>query len=198
VLAGIGIPITEQEIAHRFTGIRHTDMIRALERETGIRTPEDLTDRVRAALRRALAAEGDGLAVPGIHEALVGLGDRRRCVASGSPPEALEFMLSQIRLWEHFAPHVYSSVGLERGKPAPDVFLHAASALDVAPERCLVIEDSVPGVTAGIAAGMTVLGFAGSAASPARQAERLAAAGAHETFAEMRRLPHYVGALEAR
>jgi len=197
LLAGYGIPIDEAEYVRRFTGIRHVDMVRELERETGVILPADHLPRVRAELRAALTELGPALAVPGIHAALDGLGDRPRCVASGSTPEQLRHMLDQAGLWRHFAPHVFSSTLLDHGKPAPDVFLHAAAALGVPAGRSLVIEDSVPGVVAGRAAGMTVIGFTGTARAADRRPERLRAAGADCLLDRMADLPALVARLEA-
>lgn len=82
-------------------------------------------------------------------------------VASSSHTEFLDGKLKRTGLYDLAAPHVYSADLVEHGKPAPDIFLYAAEKLSVAPERCLVLEDSVNGVLAGVAAGMTVWGFLG-------------------------------------
>jgi beta-phosphoglucomutase-like phosphatase (HAD superfamily) len=81
---------------------------------------------------------------------------------------------------------------VSRGKPAPDLFLHAAERMRAAPKRCLVIEDSVPGVTAAKAAGMTAYGFIGASHCRADHRERLSTAGADLVFAEMRELPSLI------
>jgi beta-phosphoglucomutase-like phosphatase (HAD superfamily) len=81
-------------------------------------------------------------------------------------------------LWDIFAPHNYSGEQVSRAKPAPDLFLLAARGLDIPPAQCLVIEDSVNGVRAGVAAGMSVWGFTGGAHSAASVGEELAKAGA--------------------
>jgi beta-phosphoglucomutase-like phosphatase (HAD superfamily) len=80
-------------------------------------------------------------------------------------------------------------VQVKRGKPAPDLFLSAAEQMGAAPGRCIVIEDSVPGVTGARAAGMTVLGFHGGSHCRDGHAATLRAAGAHRTFDDMRQLP---------
>ena len=81
-----------------------------------------------------------------------------------------------------FDPHVYSADLVERAKPHPDIFLHAAERLEVDPARCLAIEDSVNGVRAALAAGMTVWGFAAGGHVDAQGAARLAEAGAHQVM----------------
>src|SRR3546814_20816286 len=88
-----------------------------------------------------------------------------------------------------FAPHIFSVALVGRGKPAPDLFLHAARALNAAPGACLVIEDSVAGVTAACRAGMTAFGFTGGGHCDPELAARLLEAGAALVFDRMARLP---------
>ena len=95
------------------------------------------------------------------------------------------------------APHIFSATQVKRGKPAPDLFLFAAEQMNIPPAQCLVIEDSVPGVTGGLAAGMTVLGFHGGSHCGAGHAEMLRAAGAAVTFDDMRQLPDLIGRIGA-
>jgi len=83
------------------------------------------------------------------------------CVASSSSPERIRLSLELTGLFSHFADRIYSATMVENGKPAPDLFLHAAAAMGVSPERCLVIEDSPAGITAAKAAGMAVFGYLG-------------------------------------
>ena len=108
--------------------------------------------------------------VPGIAAALARI-DLPRCVASSSDPAHIRFVLEHTGLIEHFTQpaspagtgtgHLFSAVEVENGKPAPDLFLHAASRMGWEPAHCAVIEDSQAGVQAGLAAGMTVFGYAG-------------------------------------
>jgi len=86
-------------------------------------------------------------------------------------------------LWELFAPHVYSADHVVHAKPAPDLFLHAADALRVAPAACLVLEDSTNGVAAGRAAGMRVWGFTGGGHMDDASGARLLSAGAERLIA---------------
>ena len=95
-------------------------------------------------------------------------------------------------MYEQLAPHIFSATQVKRGKPAPDLFLFAAEQMRASPARCLVIEDSVPGVTGAVAAGMTVLGFCGGSHCLAGHAEKLQAAGALVVFDDMRQLPDLV------
>ena len=100
------------------------------------------------------------------------------CVASNSPPAKLGLGLSITNLFELVYPHIDCAKLVAQGKPAPDLFLHAARSLGVAPERTVVVEDSVAGVTAAKAAGMTAIGFTGGLHSGPPSAKRLKAAGA--------------------
>ena len=108
-----------------------------------------------------------------------------RCVASSADHERLRKALHPTRLLPYFEGRIFSATDVERGKPAPDLFVHAARSLGASPERCAVIEDSAPGVAAALAARMMPFGFAGT--STADEAE-LEAEGAR-LFWHMRELP---------
>lgn len=104
----------------------------------------------------------------------------RRCIASSSPPDWIALGLSRFGLSEDDAGPVFSAaIHVTRGKPHPDLFLHAARTMGVDPTRTLVIEDSLSGVQAGVAAGMTVIGLCAGGHVRAGHAEMLKAAGAH-------------------
>ena len=128
----------------------------------------------------------------GVSEALAEL-SARVCVASSSAPERLRFTLKTAGYESHFGPNVFSATQVAHGKPSPDLFLFAARGMGVDPGDCLVIEDSVSGVAAARAAGMTVFGFVGGGhfASPDEAAE-LTAAGADLIFDDMTLLPALV------
>jgi HAD superfamily hydrolase (TIGR01509 family) len=116
----------------------------------------------------------------------------RKCVASSGTPEKIRHGLDCAKLYDLLAPHIFSATQVRRGKPAPDLFLFAAEQMGVAPARCLVIEDSVPGVTGARAAGMTVLGFHGGSHCQMGHADLLREAGAAATFDDMRQLADLV------
>jgi HAD superfamily hydrolase (TIGR01509 family) len=121
--------------------------------------------------------------VPGATQAVAAL-KLPKAIASSGSLQGLERKLKQTRLWEHFVPHVYSADHVTHAKPAPDLFLHAAAALGVAPADCLVLEDSVNGVVAARAAGMTVWGFLGGGHAHDRLGARLIEAGAQRLVAD--------------
>ncbi|WP_410960605.1 HAD-IA family hydrolase, partial [Salmonella sp. SAL4357] len=85
---------------------------------------------------------------------------------SSSSPERIALALDLVGLCDDFGPNVFSSTLVERGKPAPDLFLYAADAMGFPPSRCIVVEDSVNGVKAALSAGMVALGFLGGTHCP--------------------------------
>jgi HAD superfamily hydrolase (TIGR01509 family) len=176
LLRGGGIEVTPEAIG-RCVGMKQADIIARLEAETGQPIPASLVAGLWPATR-ALFAERL-TATRGLAAFLEAL-PWRRCVASSSSHERIAFSLGVTGLDRHFARDaIFSASDVARGKPAPDLFLHAAAGMGVAPERCVVIEDSRFGITAAVAAGMTALGFTGGGhAGPATEAA-LVASGAH-------------------
>ena len=192
-LREIAYEITPEELAHRFAGFT-TDRIFELAGEaTGRAVPDDLVRRCEEETDRRLGREVE--AIPGAHE-MLDLLDDPRCICSNSRPERLKVTLERTGLWDRFRPYVFSARDVRegRGKPAPDVFLHAASEFDSAPEDAIVIEDSVAGVTGAAAAGMRVIGFTGASHSWPGHGEALMDAGA---FTVVRRLSEVPGTIEA-
>lgn len=174
-LTAAGYPIAAHEVVRRFTGHSSADMLRLIEEETGRPFPSGFAAMLRQKVEAAMVDELS--AVVGIDRLLDRL-SIPRCVASNTPLTRLRWCLAHTRLLPHFEPHIFSASQVERPKPAPDLFLHAAARLGAPPERCLVIEDSTTGVRAAVAAGMPVLGFlAGSHCWPGLD-EQLLAAGA--------------------
>jgi len=119
-----------------------------------------------------------------------------KCVASSGTPEKIRHGLTCAGIYDLLAPHIFSATQVKRGKPAPDLFLYAAKQMRASPERCVVIEDSVPGITGALAAGMAVLGFHGGSHCRPGYADTLRAAGAVITFDDMRQLPDLIGQID--
>ena len=157
-LRELGWPLSEAEVIERFVGRSDRDNQAAIEAHLGRKLPDGWGDQVVERYRKVFAAELTPVA--GVHEAL----DRialPTCVASGGTHEHLRYTLELTGLYDRFAGRIFSADDVAVGKPAPDLFLHAAAQMGAAPARCVVVEDSRPGVDAGRAAGMRVLGFAG-------------------------------------
>jgi HAD superfamily hydrolase (TIGR01509 family) len=136
------------------------------------------------AVRSAAAFEHELLPVPGVEDLLAGL-PVARCVASNGRLDRVRQRLTVTRLLPFFDPHVFSASQVAFGKPAPDLFLFAAQGLGAAPGECTVVEDSIPGVEAAIAARIPVVGFCGGSHCPDGHADRLIAAGCSRVFAKM-------------
>jgi HAD superfamily hydrolase (TIGR01509 family) len=186
-LGEAGLHLTNEEALNRFLGLSVEAIARIVEKDLGgalpASFPSDLTRRILAGFESELKG------VAGIRQALAGLG-ARVCVASSSAPERIRRSLAAVGYEGLFEPNIFSASAVKRGKPSPDLFLHAAREMGAAPEACLVIEDSVPGVEGAAAAGMQVFGFiGGSHISGPAQGQRLSAAGAALIFADMTTLP---------
>src|SRR5262249_5318078 len=136
----------------------------------------------RAARRTLKAFDRTLRPIPGMAELLANL-PGRKCVASSSDLPRIRHCLALAGILHHFEPHIFSATQVKRGKPAPDLFLFAAERMGARPERCVVIEDSVAGVTAARAAGMTVLCLTAGSHCPDGQAHRLRRAGDVQVFA---------------
>lgn len=188
-LTRVGFTITLDEVIARFTGVTGKEMYATLEAEHGLALPAGFEDHVEGLVDAAL--ETELRAIDGVDDLLQSL-DLAVCVASASRPEALARKLRLTALYDYFAPHIFSAQMVARGKPAPDIFLHAAARMAAAPADCVVIEDSVAGVQAGVAAGMPVLGFTGGGHTRPGHGERLRAAGAEQTFDAMAALADLV------
>ena len=189
VLTAHGYAITAAQVHERFLGRSSREARLEVETEMGRVLPDEYTVQLKSTIDRVF---GEQLtAVPYIAEALARL-TLPVCVASSGTPTRIVSSLTTTGLLERFAPHLFSASQVENGKPAPDLFLFAASEMGAAPSRCVVIEDSVPGVIGARAAGMTVLGFHGGAHCGPGTAAALTAAGAHATFDDMRLLPGLV------
>ncbi len=184
-----GYPITADQVLQRFLGVSDREARLTIEREMGRKLPDDFEAQVKAATLQFYT--GDLKAIANVAEAIAGIA-LPKCVASSGTPEKIHHGLDCAGLYDALAPHIFSATQVKRGKPAPDLFLFAAEQMRATPGRCLVIEDSVPGVTGGRAAGMTVLGFHGGSHCQPGHAEMLRDAGATATFDDMRQLPDLV------
>ncbi|MFF2775565.1 HAD family hydrolase [Streptomyces sp. NPDC058052] len=177
----LGWPLTEADVVDRFIGRSKESICAQIAERLGTETAAHWWDSL---IRRHREEVDAGLeAVDGLPEALAEI-TLPVCVASSGSHEKMRHTLGVTGLYGRFEGRIFSSTEVARGKPAPDLFLHAARRMGVDPSACAVVEDSNPGVQAARAAGMRAFGYAGGLTA----AERLAGPGT-VVFHDMRRLP---------
>lgn len=185
----LGLDISYQEVCERFIGLSMVRCVEIVAGELGRGVPEGFVERLQS---KTFDTFREGLdPVAGVVDAL----DRIPypvCVASSGELEKMRLTLGLTGLLDRFEGRMFSATEVRRGKPHPDLFLHAARRMGVRPNRCVVIEDSSPGVRAARSAGMVVLGYAGRG-----NGGRLASDGA-EVFDDMSRLPGMLDGLAER
>lgn len=190
VLSEIGLPTTLDDALSTYLGKRWLDCEALISERLGAPCPPDVhaewTRRCHERARTEL------MTVTGF-DAFLASRSEPRCIASSSPPDWIELGLHRFGAYEAFAGPIFSAaVHVTRGKPHPDLFLYAADAMNSAPERALVIEDSPTGVLAGVAAGMTVVGLCAGGHIRGDHPERLKAAGAHQVFSSYADLTDWI------
>jgi HAD superfamily hydrolase (TIGR01509 family) len=190
ILAENGVVMSEAEAHQRFVGKTFAAMLDEIRRDFGVSFPADASEQKDLRLLQLYARELK--VVEGVLPALEALMPQHFSVASNSPFERVEAALRITHLTRFFGNRITTFEHVARGKPEPDVFIEAARRAGYAPEDCIVIEDSVTGVTAAHRAGCRVLGFTGTHPHPQEQASKLLAAGAATTFHAMRDLPGLV------
>jgi HAD superfamily hydrolase (TIGR01509 family) len=180
-LRSLGVHLSDEETREQFLGRTLAECMGIVERLRGAPAPEGALERYTAQRDRVLA--GRVQAVEGIREVLEAL-TIPYCIASSGGYDKMRITLGATKLMPFFEGRLFSASEVQRGKPAPDIFLFAAERMGASPARTAVIEDSVNGVLAGQAAGMTVFGYV-DLTDPAK----LMAAGASRTFTRMTELP---------
>jgi HAD superfamily hydrolase (TIGR01509 family) len=190
ILSENGVVMSEAEAHQRFVGKTFAAMLDEIRRDFGVSFPADASEQKDLRLLQLYARELK--VVEGVLPALEALMPQHFSVASNSPFERVEAALRITHLTRFFGNRITTFEHVARGKPEPDVFIEAARRAGYAPEDCIVIEDSVTGVTAAHRAGCRVLGFTGTHPHPQEQASKLLAAGAATTFHAMRDLPGLV------
>ncbi|MCP3980940.1 MAG: HAD family hydrolase [bacterium] len=176
----IGLEIEFDEVCREFIGRSMSSCVETVERRLGRPVPQEFLAQLERATFEAFRR--DLRPVPGVRGVVENL-DTPYCVASSGPTRKIRLTLGLTGLLPLFEGRIFSAADVGRGKPWPDLFLHAAERMGVTPGDCVVVEDSLPGVQAAVAAGMTVLAYA-----PRGDASGLAEAGA-TLFDTMRRLP---------
>jgi HAD superfamily hydrolase (TIGR01509 family) len=185
-----GWPLTPADVVERFVGRSSSAVADQIAEQVGRDTATEWTRGFERLHREAVDA---GLApVAGIPEALEALAllPPKTCVASSGSHEKMAHTLGRTGLYGHFEGRIFSATEVAHGKPAPDVFLHAATRMDVSPERCVVVEDSLNGLRAARAAGMRSFAYATDLIDP-----RLLEGTGTTVFKDMRELPALVADL---
>lgn len=162
------------------------EIVERVQRHFAVALPPGLFDDIRQRSEALIAAEVQPIA--GVREALLAIA-LPLAVASNSQRHSVVASVARAGLSERVGGNIFSADMVARPKPAPDVYLLAAHTLGVAPQRCLVIEDSATGASAALAAGMTVIGFTGAAHIPSGHAETLRQLGVAAVMERMRQLP---------
>lgn len=188
-LTALGYNISREEAMLRFQGISEHQMYELIEADWGRSLPADYDNRYKATITDIYRSELQAIA--GVHDAVDSI-ELPKAVASNSSEKMLDMKLHQVGLYDKFAPHIYSVSHVKRGKPAPDLYLFAASRLGIDPRDCLVIEDSLPGLRAAKAAGMRVFAFMGASHIGPKPYDKLLDEGALLTFDDMRHLPSLI------
>jgi len=183
LLAELGLFYDYATYLSRFVGLPMPDYYQALARDYADRIggafPSDFAATLTQRVTPRMDAELNAL--PNV-DAVINRFDGPVAVASSMSLDIIHRKLELVNLSGFFNPHVYSGEQVEKGKPAPDLFLFVAERLGLIPENCLVIEDSVNGVMAGVAAKMTVFGFVGGSHADPGLGARLQKAGAEKVF----------------
>jgi HAD superfamily hydrolase (TIGR01509 family) len=181
MLNELGLAITVNQVFEQFVGNSLAYCLERVRQLLNRDVPADFADRYQQ--RAAEALKREIKAVPGIEGVLEAI-QVPYCVASNGSMEKMHATLGMTGLLPRFKDRLFSISEVARGKPHPDIFLYAAEKSGASPSACAVIEDTSTGVTAGVAAGMTVFGYCANT-----PAQRLIDAGAHYTFDRMSELP---------
>lgn len=192
LLAENGVVISEQEMHRRFVGKTFAAMVEELEAERGIRLPTDLEARKDEIMLERYRRELQPVA--GVREALDVIAYPKSIGTNGPRHRAL-LALEVTGIAHHFDGRLTTFEDVTRGKPFPDVYLLAADRAGFPPSQCLVIEDSVTGVAAAVAAGCLTLGFTGSHLHRSEHALALTQLGARRVFNDMAELPDMLNRL---
>ncbi len=200
MLGELGWPLTVEETMRLFTGKAVKDETALIEAHTGFAVTDSWLQsfwkrRNEALEARLQAVPGAVAAVRSLHALL----DARIACVSGADRRKVELQLAKAGIADCFEGRIFSGHEMPRSKPFPDVYLAAAEALGVDPRRCAVIEDSITGATAGVAAGATVFAFSppGVAGLAHADPDAMRAAGVVEVFADMALLPDVLTAYRA-
>lgn len=194
-ISGLGFPTTYEEALGSYCGRQWSDCITIIEDKIGRPVPGDFLPNF---YQKARARHIETMVpVAGVGAFIRNHAHRGMAVASSNDRDWLLGCLKRMSLAGWFGAHVYSGADMARGKPHPDIFLHAAGSIDADPQNTIVIEDSPIGVTAGKAAGMTVIGLLAGGHIRDGHGDLLRDAGAAHVVADYRALHDLIAKLES-
>ena len=193
MLAEQGLTFERNDYVVRFMGLSTEAYHAAIDEEAKTRLGRPIAETIRQSERLRAVMVAELTEVPGAIHAVKGL-TLPKAIASSGSVGGLERKLKRTGLWDYFVPHIYGAEHVANAKPAPDLFLHAATALAIPPSDCLVLEDSVNGVVGARAAGMTVWGFLGGGHAHDGLGMRLLAAGAERLVRDWAEAARLLGA----
>ena len=190
-----GIELDAAEFTQRFSGSASFEIMKELEKEVDQPFSASMLDEIHEAVDTLC---GENAPLVDHVEMVLDLIDQPRCICSNSPQHRLKQMLSRVGLYDRFRPYIYSAKDFDppRNKPRPDVLEKALGEFETAPQNAVLIEDSVHGVEAGIAAGIRVIGFTGASHTYPGHSDALIGAGAETAIRTMKDLPAMLDALE--
>ncbi len=195
-LSNAGFELEKRAYMGAFMGLSYDDwrvkLGAAVQEHHGHPLPENFFESLHTFVMQRFESELES--IPGVRGAVSSL-EILCCVASSTSLPNLQWKLQHTEITDLFSPHIFSADMVARGKPAPDLFLHAAATLEIEPRHCVVVEDSVNGVIAGKAAGMKVIGFTGGGHCLADQEAILISSGAHVVIDDFAKLGSAVSRL---
>ncbi len=190
-LSSEGLPTTVEQAMARYMGRRWADNQARIRADFDRPLDDGFFDRYHAFVGPRMRS--DVIAVPHVVSFIAANREHRFCVASSSSPGWLDHGTDKFGLRPHLGANLFSATAVARGKPAPDIFLHAANQMGIEPHECVVIEDSPAGIEGAVAAGMVALGFLGGAHVDDGFGARLTAAGAAGLASNYREVAHAIG-----
>ncbi len=188
-----GVDMAPLDFAIRMAGMSSHHVRKTIEDDLGIDLPDRVIPDSRKLVNEKVIGEAQLITDA---DTVLDLLDQARCICSNAPPERLKQTLSRVGLHDRFRPYVFSAQDTDPPlfKPKPDIFLKAIEAFEIKPAETVVVEDSVHGVEAGIAAGARVIGFTGASHTWHGHAQQLQDAGAEVAISRLSDLPGIIAA----
>lgn len=200
LLTEAGFPISEDEVAARYTGLNFAEILKETEKTSGKPVSAALLDKAEQMFKKRM--KKDLQAIAGVRACVDIVRNTLHlpyCICSNSSSANIKAMLEQVELYDLFRGRIFSApeMGTKKEKPAPDIYLFAAEKAGIAPQHCIVLEDSVHGATAAVSAGMRVVGFTGGRHARPALSGALMEAGTETVINSLQDFPATIKALES-